>query len=220
MFDMTDTPKIYVACLASYNNGVLHGRWIDASSDVDAMQEEVNAILRESKFPNVTVECVDCVGDGWVYTDGSVERETATCETCKGTGTVPSAEEFAIHDFDGLPSTLGEYCSLQEIADYVEFIEACEDMDSANAADLAAAMVENWHSVEDAKEAIDRFCGVFDTFRDYADDAADEMIACHSAGGTVPQALVNYFDYEAWARDLAMEMTVLDIPGGVAVFHE
>lgn len=26
--------RFYAACLASYNNGVLHGRWIDASSDV------------------------------------------------------------------------------------------------------------------------------------------------------------------------------------------
>lgn len=25
-----DGPRIYVACLAAYNNGHLHGRWIDA----------------------------------------------------------------------------------------------------------------------------------------------------------------------------------------------
>jgi len=25
------TPQIYVACLASYNNGFLHGQWIDAT---------------------------------------------------------------------------------------------------------------------------------------------------------------------------------------------
>jgi hypothetical protein len=25
-----EAPKIYVACLASYNNGILHGKWIDA----------------------------------------------------------------------------------------------------------------------------------------------------------------------------------------------
>lgn len=29
------TPRIYVACLASYNNGVLHGRWIDANQSAD-----------------------------------------------------------------------------------------------------------------------------------------------------------------------------------------
>lgn len=26
-------PRIYVACLAAYNNGSLHGRWIDADQD-------------------------------------------------------------------------------------------------------------------------------------------------------------------------------------------
>lgn len=26
-----DKPEIYVACLASYNNGYLHGQWIDAN---------------------------------------------------------------------------------------------------------------------------------------------------------------------------------------------
>ncbi|WP_447531297.1 antirestriction protein ArdA, partial [Legionella pneumophila] len=26
-----DTPQIYVACLAAYNNGIVHGEWIDAT---------------------------------------------------------------------------------------------------------------------------------------------------------------------------------------------
>lgn len=29
--------RIYVACLAAYNNGILHGAWIDADQDVDDM---------------------------------------------------------------------------------------------------------------------------------------------------------------------------------------
>lgn len=43
--------RIYVACLASYNNGVLYGRWIDASSDADDMMEEVSAMLKASPIP-------------------------------------------------------------------------------------------------------------------------------------------------------------------------
>ena len=27
-------PRIYVACLAAYNNGILHGAWIDAAQVV------------------------------------------------------------------------------------------------------------------------------------------------------------------------------------------
>lgn len=45
-------PRVYVACLSSYNNGVLHGMWIDADQDVDDIKAEVAAMLRESKFPS------------------------------------------------------------------------------------------------------------------------------------------------------------------------
>jgi hypothetical protein len=45
---MTKT-RIYVACLASYNNGVLHGRWVDADQDADDIRSEIAEILRESR---------------------------------------------------------------------------------------------------------------------------------------------------------------------------
>jgi len=40
--------RIYVACLASYNNGTLHGRWIDASQGLEHIQGEVSAMLNAS----------------------------------------------------------------------------------------------------------------------------------------------------------------------------
>ncbi|MGJ8628768.1 MAG: antirestriction protein ArdA [Sulfitobacter sp.] len=40
--------RIYVACLAAYNNGHLHGAWIDADQDVDAIRDEINAMLKAS----------------------------------------------------------------------------------------------------------------------------------------------------------------------------
>ena len=45
-----DTPRIYVACLAAYNNGRLHGRWIDAT-DPHKVWEQVNAMLAASPEP-------------------------------------------------------------------------------------------------------------------------------------------------------------------------
>jgi len=47
-----DTPRIYVACLASYNNGCLFGRWIDVGDDEIALRSEVSAMLRASPEPN------------------------------------------------------------------------------------------------------------------------------------------------------------------------
>ncbi len=40
--------RIYVACLAAYNNGILHGRWIDALQDADAILEDIGRMLKAS----------------------------------------------------------------------------------------------------------------------------------------------------------------------------
>ncbi|MEP2761234.1 MULTISPECIES: antirestriction protein ArdA [Alphaproteobacteria] len=40
--------RIYVACLAAYNNGLLHGAWIDAAQDEDAIRDEIAAMLKVS----------------------------------------------------------------------------------------------------------------------------------------------------------------------------
>jgi antirestriction protein len=45
---MTNEIKIYVADLAAYNNGHLHGVWIDATLDPKDMQEQINAMLAAS----------------------------------------------------------------------------------------------------------------------------------------------------------------------------
>ncbi|GAB2695058.1 antirestriction protein ArdA [Aliiglaciecola aliphaticivorans] len=45
---MNNEIRIYVACLAAYNNGKLHGVWIDATQDVEDIQEQVNEMLASS----------------------------------------------------------------------------------------------------------------------------------------------------------------------------
>ena len=44
--------RIYVACLAAYNNGHLHGRWIDATQGEDHIWTETRAMLAASPIPN------------------------------------------------------------------------------------------------------------------------------------------------------------------------
>lgn len=48
----TTKPRIYVACLAAYNDGHLHGAWIDANQDAWAIYDDVKAILLASPIPN------------------------------------------------------------------------------------------------------------------------------------------------------------------------
>ena len=49
MTNISDSnPRIYVACLAAYNNGYLHGAWIDADQDADQIRNEISAMLARS----------------------------------------------------------------------------------------------------------------------------------------------------------------------------
>ncbi len=41
-------PRIYVACLAAYNSGILHGIWIEASDDLEDIKEQVRTMLSQS----------------------------------------------------------------------------------------------------------------------------------------------------------------------------
>lgn len=50
-------PKIYVACLAAYNNGYLHGAWIDADQSKDDIIEAIQAMLKTS--PVADTECCE-----------------------------------------------------------------------------------------------------------------------------------------------------------------
>jgi antirestriction protein len=41
-------PRIYVASLSDYNNGILHGAWIDATDDPETMQDGIDEVLATS----------------------------------------------------------------------------------------------------------------------------------------------------------------------------
>jgi antirestriction protein len=45
-------PKLYVACLAAYNAGILHGKWIDVCSDLESIWTEIKAMLAASSEPD------------------------------------------------------------------------------------------------------------------------------------------------------------------------
>ena len=48
MKNLDVTPRIYVACLAAYNNGKLHGAWIEAIQDAEEIQSEIAKMLKAS----------------------------------------------------------------------------------------------------------------------------------------------------------------------------
>ena len=46
-----DSPKIYVACLASYNAGHLYGEWILADQEPQEIQAAIQSMLEKSPEP-------------------------------------------------------------------------------------------------------------------------------------------------------------------------
>lgn len=162
--------RIYVACLASYNNGVLHGAWIDASNDVDAMQDEINAMLRASRFPNVTVEHPD------------------TGET------VPSAEEWAIHDSEGL-GDISEHCGLAAIAERVKLAEVAEESGIPFEVVLEVADDNVTNDVESFVR--ENYRGQYDSWADFAEQFTEETDGLSG----VPDHLKAYIDFERMGRD-------------------
>lgn len=91
-----DSPAIYVACLASYNKGILFGRWIDLEEceDLHDLQQCVQQVLAESPEP--------------------------------------MAEEWAVHDSQGLPEFLGsqEYPDLSDLNDFAAVTSELRDREA------------------------------------------------------------------------------------------
>jgi len=72
-------PRIYVACLAAYNNGFLHGKWIDANQDVDSLYTEIKKILIASPIPKAEEWAIhDYEGFGDVYINEYADLENVS----------------------------------------------------------------------------------------------------------------------------------------------
>ena len=68
-------------------------------------------------------------------------------------------------------------------------------------------------SISDFEE---RYQGHWDSFREYAEQLADDIDLL----ADVPEEIAQYFDWEAWSRDLVFDYSTYDDPeGGVFVFR-
>ncbi|HHT9690317.1 TPA: antirestriction protein ArdA [Legionella pneumophila] len=164
-----DKPEIYVACLASYNSGYLHGKWIDANQSEDAIMEEIQAMLDDSP--------------------------------------VSDPGDWAIHDYQGFGDIqIHEFDSISTITEYAEFITEHEELGQALIAE---------YGLEAAKVMIeDQYHGCYDSEVDFAYHLIDD---CY--GEKLPDNLMRYFDYEAFARDLFIDgYCTVELDGNVHVF--
>lgn len=169
---MTDSLRVYVACLASYNNGVLHGNWFDLDDYADAedlfaaVQEEV---LLTSPYPNVEVDCPDCGGDG-------LTMNITDCARCTGTGKVPSAEEWAIHDYEGFPrGSVSEYSGFDSLYEYKDKLIEAEEVFGDDATDIMEAFQECFSAPDASVETVQgAYVGKYDSGAAFSEERAYE----------------------------------------------
>lgn len=159
------TPRIYVACLAAYNAGRLHGRWIDADQSAEDIYDEVNAMLAASPKP--------------------------------------SAEEWAIHDYEGFGELrLSEWESFERVAAIAAGIAEHGEAFSAWLSYDPSQDVADMQSFEDA------YRGEWDSLRNYAENYADE-VGMYDAAEKAGFSYVTV-DLDMLTRDLEIELYTVE----------
>lgn len=130
--------RIYVACLAAYNNGILHGGWIGARQDVDALYTDVAAVMSDSPVR----------GDGeWAIHDHEGFEGAPVSEYASLAEVADMAAFIAEHG--ALGGKLIEYFG----GDLKDAREAIEDRyfgEYSSVADFAQESTENAHDIPDA----------------------------------------------------------------------
>lgn len=124
--------RIYVACLAAYNSGILHGAWIDADQEPGAIYDEIAGMLRASPIPEA---------EEWAIHDYEGFEGVRISEYAGIDGVAETAAFIAEHgklgaELIGYFGELGEareamadryYGVYSDLADYVqEITEECQ----------------------------------------------------------------------------------------------
>ncbi len=191
-------PSIYVAVLADYTNGYHHGKWIDATTSVEEINEEIDKLLRTSKYPNVARQdfhCPSCHKE-W-HRDLPITHVDHDCPHCLHYGNAinepyPSAEEFAIHDYtDFFDLDLGEYPSIKAV------FEAASGI-ATNGEIYAHLRSDGFDHDKALDEIDDNFRGIYDKLSDYVYELAEDSGDLKN----IPDYIKDHIDWDDVARDM------------------
>jgi len=115
-------PRIYVACLAAYNNGHLHGAWIDVGEDTNEVWDQIKAMLANSPIPDAEEHAIhDYEGFGGVRIEeyDSVETIVRIAGFLKEHGEIGAfVLEHCCIDFDEANEMLERYTGTHSSAAY------------------------------------------------------------------------------------------------------
>lgn len=143
-------PRIYVACLAAYNNGILHGEWIDAEQTAEDLMQSIQDMLSRSPVSDA---------EEWAIHDH------------EGFNGYRLSEYTSMEDVAMLAEKLEEHG-----AAFVAFLDAFGLDVQQGADDFDNAFRGSWDSVEDYAENFLEDMGTFqnvpDMLRNYFDFGA------------------------------------------------
>lgn len=117
------------------------------------------------------------------------------------------AEEWAIHGYENFPD-MGENPDLDEIETVLGLMDeygqevVCGVVEYTNCADAAHSMFT------------DRYLGTHDSYDEYVEQYVDDCVL-HE----IPENLRGYFDYQRFGSDMEHDLEVIEVEGGVAIFH-
>jgi antirestriction protein len=132
-----ETPKIYVACLSAYNNGILHGKWIDVVQDVDAVWKDINQMLASSPMDDA---------EEWAIHDYSGFEEVRIHEY-ESIDDVVALAQF-IHEHGKLGAeVLAQYNN--HIEDATHALEECYQGEFESEEDFAQSLFEDCYTIPD-----------------------------------------------------------------------
>ncbi len=130
-----DRPRIYVADLAAYNNGQLHGRWIDATDDDAQLAQAVTEMLAASPIAGA---------EEWAIHDYD------------GFGLLRLGEYESLATISGLAGGIAAHgIAFAAFADWL-------GVDAATDAAFTEHYRGSWQSVEDYAEALLRDLGTWE----------------------------------------------------------
>lgn len=198
--------QIYIADLAAYNAGFLRGQWIDANQTPEELSNEVYNLLLES--PESNIPCTVCNNCGHIDHYATIPKingrllsdvngwnnpNKTTCSECGSDDLrqTVTAEEFAIHDTDGI--NVDEYTSLETVSELAEQL--------ANSGDAYQAYINHvgaeYATPDDFENS---YMGEYDSEESYAEQFADDT----------GMETSNYFNWEQFTYELFMDYAFID----------
>ena len=163
---MSEACQIYVACLSAYNNGYLHGAWIDATQDEEEIDAEIQTMLAASPV----VELYGEVAEEWAIHSYEGFQGIEICEYESIAKVAQLAQELEEHG-EPYAAYLG-YFSDGTVDDFEDKYRGCFE----NCEDFAYNLYDEMGTIQELEKA-----GLSSSYIDFAAIARDLFIDGYTA---------------------------------------